>query len=156
MASEPLWTDADSVYMRRALALAQQARSAGEVPVGAVLVLNDQVAGEGLNCPIGTHDPTAHAEIRAIRNAAEREHNYRLSGATLYVSLEPCVMCAGAILAARIKRLVFAARDIRFGAVRSIFRLADSDLQNHQVQIEEGLLAPEAAELLRDFFKHRR
>lgn len=152
----PTWTDADLVYMRRALELAQQARSAGEVPVGAVLLLNGHVLAEGCNAPVASHDPTAHAEIRAIRAAAEREQNYRLPGATLYVSLEPCVMCAGAIVAARIKRLVFAARDIRFGAVRSIFRIADSDLQNHKVRIDEGLLAPEASELLLDFFKHRR
>lgn len=142
--------------MRRALALAEQARGAGEVPVGAVVVVNKEVAGEGWNCPVATHDPTAHAEIRAIRAAAEREQNYRLPGSTLYVSLEPCVMCAGAIVAARIERLVFATRDIRFGGVRSVFRVADSELQNHQVQIEEGLLAAEAAELLIDFFKNKR
>jgi len=146
----------DSAFMRRALELAAQALLAGEVPVGAVLVVDGEVVGEGWNCPISSHDPTAHAEIRALRSAAERLGNYRLPGSTLYVTLEPCVMCAGAIVAARVERLVFAARDIRYGGVRSLFRLADSDLQNHQVRIEEGLLAAEAGVLLIDFFKTRR
>jgi len=146
----------DDIFMLRALELARQAGAAGEVPVGAALVSNGEIIGEGWNCPIATHDPTAHAEIQALRAAARRENNYRLTGATLYVTLEPCVMCAGAIVAARIERLVFAARDIRFGAVRSLFRLADSDLQNHQVQVEEGLRAAEAAQLLQEFFKAKR
>jgi tRNA(adenine34) deaminase len=146
----------DDIFMLRALELARQAAAAGEVPVGAVLVRHKEIAGEGWNCPIAMNDPTAHAEIRALRAAAGRERNYRLPDATLYVTLEPCVMCAGAIVAARVERLVFAARDIRFGGVRSLFRLADSDLQNHQVKVEEGLRAAEAAELLREFFKKRR
>ena len=150
------WTDADLGFMRRALALAATACEAGEVPVGAVLVLNGEAAGEGWNCPVASHDPTAHAEIRALRAAAERFRNYRLPGSTLYVTLEPCVMCAGAMLLARVERLVFAARDIRFGGVRSVFRVADSQLQNHQVRVEEGLLAPDAAGLLTDFFVRRR
>lgn len=150
------WNEVDYVFMRRAIALAQEARAAGEVPVGAVLILDGQIAGEGCNAPIASHDPTAHAEILALRAAAEHERNYRLPGSSLYVTLEPCVMCAGAIVAARVERLVFGARDIRFGGVRSVFKLADSDLQNHRVRIEEGLLAAEASELLAGFFRERR
>ncbi len=142
--------------MRRALALAEQAKAQGEIPVGAVLVQGETVIGEGWNRPISTSDPTAHAEIVALREAARRIKNYRLGGTTLYVTLEPCAMCAGAIVAARIERLVFAARDLRFGAVRSKFRLADSDLLNHRVRVEEGLLAADAAELLAGFFADRR
>jgi tRNA(adenine34) deaminase len=142
--------------MRMALELAQRARAEGEVPVGAVLVSGDDVAGQGWNRPIGSGDPTWHAEIAALRKAAVRLGNYRLAGSTLYVTLEPCVMCAGAMVLARVERLVFGARDLRFGAVRSKFRLADSELLNHQVRVEEGLLAVEAASLLADFFKERR
>jgi tRNA(adenine34) deaminase len=156
MSVVPYWSEADVAFMRRALALAQQARAGDEVPVGALLVLNGKVKGEGWNCSVATNDPTAHAEIRALRAAAQYERNYRLPGSTLYVTLEPCVMCAGALVVARVERLVFAARDIRFGGVRSVFRLADSDLQNHQMQIEEGLLGAEAGELLADFFRVRR
>ncbi len=136
--------------------LAEQAQEAGEVPVGAVLVRDGRIAGEGWNAPIASHDPTAHAEIVALRAGAQCEQNYRLPGSSLYVTLEPCVMCTGAIVAARVERLVFAARDIRFGAVRSRFRLADSDLQNHQVKVAEGLLAAEAGELLMRFFQRLR
>ena len=142
--------------MRRALSLAKQAARAGEVPVGAVLMQGTTVIAEGWNHPIASNDPTSHAELEALRAAARKLGNYRLSGSTLYVTLEPCVMCAGAIVLSRIERLVFAARDVRFGAVRSKFRLADSDLLNHCVQIEEGLLAAEAAELLAQFFRERR
>lgn len=142
--------------MHEALSLALHAEAAGEVPVGAVLVQNGIVTGEGWNRPIAANDPTSHAEMEAIRAAARRTGNYRLPDATLYVTLEPCVMCAGAIVAARIRRLVFAARDLRFGGVRSKFRLADSDLLNHRVQVEEGLLGAESAELLGNFFRKRR
>jgi len=142
--------------MRQALALAGRAQAAGEVPVGAVLVQGGAVIGSGWNRPVSTADPTSHAEIEAIRAAALHINNYRLEGATLYVSLEPCVMCAGAIVTARIDRLVFAARDLRFGGVRSKFRLADSDLLNHRVKVEEGLLAAESAELLGYFFRQHR
>ncbi len=151
-----LWSERDDAFMRRALELAQRAAAAGEVPVGAVVVRAGEILGEGWNCPVGTHDPTAHAEIRAMRAAALRAQNYRLTGATLYVTLEPCVMCAGTIVAARVERLVFGARDIRFGGVRSVFALADSELQNHRVKVEEGLRGVEAAELLREFFAGRR
>jgi len=146
----------DEDYMRRALSLARQAEAAGEVPVGAVVVQDESVIGEGWNHPISCNDPTSHAEIEAIRRAAAHTGNYRLINATLYVTLEPCVMCAGAIVSARISRLVFAARDLRFGAVRSKFRLVDSPLLNHRVEVEEGLLAVEAVELLADFFQKRR
>lgn len=142
--------------MREALALARKAAEAGEIPVGAVLVSNGQIIGRGANKSITINDPTAHAEMEALRQASSALNNYRLAGCTLYVTLEPCVMCAGAIVIARIDRLVFAARDLRFGAVRSKFRLADSDLLNHKVEVEEGLLAAESAELLTQFFRERR
>jgi tRNA(adenine34) deaminase len=154
--SEDRWSETDRNFMRRALELATQAEALGEVPVGAVLVSRDAVVGEGWNCPIATQDPSAHAEMRALRQAAGRLGNYRLPGSTLYVTLEPCAMCAGALVTARVERLVFAARDLRFGAVRSKFRLADSELLNHRLQVEEGLLAVAAAELLTRFFDERR
>lgn len=142
--------------MRQALELARKAAAAGEVPVGAVLVHEGLVLGEGWNRPISSTDPTSHAEIEALRQTAARLGNYRLPGSTLYVTLEPCVMCAGAITAARVERLVFAARDLRFGAIRSKFCLADSEMLNHRVQVEEGLFAVEAAALLERFFQERR
>jgi tRNA(adenine34) deaminase len=150
------WSAADRAWMQKALALASRAGAAGEVPVGAVLVIDGAVAGEGWNRPIQTNDPTAHAEIEAIRMAGGALRNYRLAGSTLYVTLEPCAMCAGALVNARVERLVFAARDIRFGAVRSMFRVADSELLNHRVRVEEGLLGAEAAAMLRLFFETRR
>jgi tRNA(adenine34) deaminase len=147
----------DEEFMREALRLARQAALSGEVPVGAVLVTaTGEIAGRGSNSPIARHDPTAHAEILALREAAAIAHNYRLEGATLYCTLEPCVMCAGALVAARVARLVFGARDLRFGGVRSKFQAADSSLLNHQVQIDEGLLAVECVTLLRNFFEPRR
>jgi tRNA(adenine34) deaminase len=152
----PIWSDADFRFMRSALALAAQAEAAGEVPVGAVLVIGNEIVGEGYNRPIASSDPTAHAEIEALRSAAIRLANYRLPGSILYVTLEPCVMCVGAMLIARVDRLVFAARDLRFGAVRSKFGLGDSGLLNHRVRVEEGLLAVEAADLLTRFFQSRR
>jgi tRNA(adenine34) deaminase len=147
---------ADEQYMKRALALAREAETNGEVPVGAVLVSGGVIAGEGFNQPIGRNDPTAHAEIQALRAAAASACNYRLPGSTLYVTLEPCLMCTGALIAARVDRLVFAARDIRFGAVRSKFRAADSGLLNHNVQVEEGLLSADAAGLITEFYQKRR
>ena len=142
--------------MRMALSLAQEARLAGEVPVGAVLVLDDQVIGCGRNGPIERCDPTAHAEILALREAAAFTGNYRLERTTLYTTLEPCVMCAGALVAARVERLVFGARDLRFGGVRSKFRLADAEVLNHRLVIEEGVLGAECAELMQRFFAERR
>ena len=142
--------------MQKALALAKRAEAEGEVPVGAVLVVDGALSGEGWNRPIQANDPTAHAEMEAIRMAAGALTNYRLPGSTLYVTLEPCAMCAGAIVNARVERLIFAARDIRFGALRSVFRLADSELLNHRVRVEEGLLAVDAAEMLKRFFEQKR
>jgi len=142
--------------MREALALARESAGAGEVPVGAIIVIDGQIVGRGANTPIALHDPTAHAEILAIRQAAAALANYRLPGATLYCTLEPCVMCAGALVTARIERLVFGARDLRFGGVRSKFQIADSPLLNHQMEIVEGVLAVECVELLREFFDVQR
>jgi len=146
----------DEQFMREALRLAREGAEAGEVPVGAVVVIEDEIAGGAWNAPISRNDPTAHAEILAIREAAAKAGNYRLTGATLYCTLEPCVMCAGALVAARIGRLVFAVRDLRFGGVRSKFQLADSDILNHQMEVVEGVLATESVELLRGFFAGRR
>lgn len=154
--NDPVQTIADRTFMRAALDLARQAERLGEVPVGAVVVADGAVIGEGWNRPIAAADPSAHAEMGALRQAAARRNNYRLPGATLYVTLEPCVMCAGALVLARIERLVFAARDLRFGGVRSKFRLADSELLNHRVRVEEGLLAAEAGEMLQQFFQGKR
>jgi tRNA(adenine34) deaminase len=146
----------DEMFMREALQLARQAEAAGEVPVGAVVVVGEEIAGRGFNQPIGRKDPTAHAEILALREAALRMENYRLENAELFVTLEPCIMCAGALVQARVRRLVFGGRDLRFGGVRSKFRLADSDLLNHQVQVEEGLLAADCVSLLEAFFRLKR
>ena len=143
-------------FMQQALELARGAQERGEVPVGAVVVLDGKVIGRGANAPIGGNDPTAHAEILALRQAAQAIGNYRLERATLYCTIEPCVMCAGALVAARISTLVFGARDIRFGGVRSKFRIADSEILNHRVEIVEGVLGFECAQLLREFFERRR
>ncbi len=149
-------TEDDLRFMRRALALAQEAERQGEVPVGAVVVFEGEIVGEGFNAPISEHDPTAHAEIRALRAAARRLGNYRLPGTTLYVTLEPCVMCAGAMIHARIQRLVYGARDPRTGAAGSVFHIADSEQHNHRLAITGGVLAEESAELLQSFFRARR
>jgi tRNA(adenine34) deaminase len=146
----------DDDYMREALKLARRAANADEVPVGAVIVLRGEVIGAAGNSPIKSLDATAHAEVNAIRQACAAVGNYRLEGADLYCTLEPCAMCAGAIVNARIRRLVFGARDLRFGGVRSKFRIADSELLNHRVEVVEGVLGPECAELLREFFLRRR
>jgi tRNA(adenine34) deaminase len=146
----------DEFFMQEALALAREAERAGEVPVGAVLVQDGIILGRGFNSPISRNDPTAHAEIQALRQAAGAARNYRLEGAVLYVTLEPCVMCAGAAVAARIARLVFGSRDLRFGGVRSKFRIADSELLNHQVEIVEGVLATECTERMQSFFAAKR
>lgn len=143
-------------YMRAALDEANFAAAAGEVPVGAVLVVGGRIIARAHNSPIATHDPTAHAEMNLIRSAAQSLRNYRLDDAVLYSTLEPCVMCAGALVHARIHTLVFAARDLRFGGVRSKFQIADSDLLNHRIQVVEGILAAEATQLLQDFFRARR
>ena len=142
--------------MRAALQLAAEAGQTGEVPVGALVVSEGRIVGQGANAPIGRFDPTAHAEIVALRAAAQALGNYRLNGATLYVTMEPCVMCAGALVAARVRRLVFGTRDLRFGGVRSKFRVADSELLNHQVEVTEGVLAAECLALVQEFFRRRR
>lgn len=147
----------DEHWMRRAIAVARAGESAGEVPVGAVLV--DETGGwlaEAANAPIATHDPTAHAEILTLRAAAQKRGSYRLEGCTLYCTLEPCPMCAGALVHARLKRLVFGARDLRFGGVRSKFQIADSEMLNHRLEVEEGVLGAECTQLLVEFFKSRR
>jgi tRNA(adenine34) deaminase len=146
----------DEQWMRKALLLAREAEAAGEVPVGAVVVLGGEVTGRGFNRPMTSNDPTAHAEILALREAAARAGNYRLEGATIYSTLEPCVMCAGALVHARVSRLVFGGRDLRFGGVRSKFQLADSEILNHRIEIVEGVLAVECVELLETFFRARR
>jgi tRNA(adenine34) deaminase len=152
MSSEP----SDHLFMREALALARQAEANGEVPVGAVVVIEGEIIGRGFNSPISKSDPAAHAEILALREAGASLRNYRLEPVTLYATLEPCVMCAGALVTARVRRLVFGARDLRFGGVRSKFHLADSELLNHRVEIVEGVLAAECLELVKNFFRHRR
>jgi tRNA(adenine34) deaminase len=142
--------------MREALVLARDAAESGEVPVGCVIVAGGEMVAQGRNSPIALLDPTAHAEMIALRQAAIALSNYRLNDATLYCTLEPCPMCAGALVAARIHTLVFAARDLRFGGVRSKFQLADSPLLNHQVEVIEGVLGAESTALLQKFFNARR
>ena len=142
--------------MRRALELARHAEDAGEVPVGALVVLNDEVIGEGWNQPIAAHDPTAHAEIVALRAAAARMNNYRLADATLYVTLEPCAMCAGAIVQARVAHVVYGAADPKAGAAGSIFNLLESPALNHRARITGGILGRECGNRLTAFFQARR
>lgn len=146
----------DIVFMQRAYALAARAAVEGEVPVGAVLVLDGEIVGAGYNQPIAGHDPTAHAEILALREAADRLANYRIPGATLYCTLEPCAMCAGALMLARVARVVFATRDPRTGAAGSVFEVLTSDRLNHRILVEHGLMERECAEQLRAFFRARR
>jgi tRNA(adenine34) deaminase len=142
--------------MERALALARRAEAAGEVPVGAVLVHDQAVLGEGWNRPIGDCDPTAHAEMVALRDAALRAGNYRLPGSTLYVTLEPCTMCAGALVHARVSRVVYAAADPKGGAVENLFRVLDDARLNHRVAHLGGVLAGPAGALMKRFFAARR
>jgi tRNA(adenine34) deaminase len=146
----------DERHMREALELARNGADTGEVPVGAIVVLDGEVVGRGANSPIARSDPTAHAEILALREASLRLGNYRLENADIYCTLEPCVMCAGAMVHARVRRLIFGARDLRFGGVRSKFQVADSDVLNHRVDVVEGVLGAECSELLREFFAARR
>jgi tRNA(adenine34) deaminase len=149
--------DSDKRWMTHALDLARHAESReGEVPVGAVLVLDGRVIGEGWNRNIATSDPTAHAEVLALRDAGRRLGNYRFPGAELYVTLEPCAMCAGAIVHARIARVVFGAHDPKTGAAGSVFDLLQHERHNHRVEVREGVLGDEAGELLRGFFRARR
>ena len=146
----------DEHWMRQALELAAAARSEGEVPVGAVLVRDGVMIGEGYNQPIGRHDPTAHAEIQTLRQAALNAGNYRLPGTTLYVTLEPCPMCAGALVHARVARVVYAAPDPRTGAAGTVFDLLREPRLNHCAQVTGGVLEATSADLLRAFFRSRR
>ena len=153
----PVFSATDEQYMRRALQLAEHARDAeNEVPVGAVLVLREEIVGLGWNRNITLHDPTAHAEIMALRAAGEKLANYRISGATLYVTLEPCAMCGMALVHARIGRVVYGATDPKTGAAGSVFDTLISDRHNHRIQVEGGLLADESSRMLREFFRSRR
>lgn len=146
----------DAEFMTAALALAREASEAGEVPVGAVVVKAGQIIGAGFNAPISRHDPSAHAEIQAMRAAATVLGNYRLAGCTLFVTLEPCAMCAGAIMHARIERLVFGAADPKTGACGSVVNLFAEERLNHHTAVEAGLLAQQCGELLTNFFRERR
>ena len=142
--------------MSRALELARAAQATGEVPVGAVIVKDDDIIAEGFNKPISAHDPTAHAEIVTMRAAAEKLGSYRLLDTTLYVTLEPCAMCAGAMVHARVKNLVFGAKDPRAGAVGSVFNIAQHAALNHRIDVTSGVLADDCGTLLKDFFVSRR
>ncbi|MGK0673237.1 MAG: tRNA adenosine(34) deaminase TadA [Halothiobacillaceae bacterium] len=146
----------DTYWMEQALVRARRAEAEGEVPVGAVLVKDGLLVGEGWNRPIGTNDPTAHAEINALRDAAERLGNYRLPGTTLYVTLEPCPMCVGAMIHARVARVVFGAHDPKTGACGGAIDLVHHPSHNHHLVVDGGVLAEPAAELLRTFFRRRR
>jgi tRNA(adenine34) deaminase len=146
----------DEEYVRQALVLAQRARDSGEVPVGALVVVRGQVIGEGWNQPVRSHDPTAHAEIVALRAAAAHAGNYRLDSATLYVTLEPCAMCLGAAIHARVARLVFGAWDLKAGACGSVFDLTREPRLNHRLDVFGGVCAEECREILRRFFETRR
>jgi tRNA(adenine34) deaminase len=143
-------------WMQHALKLAEQAALQGEVPVGAVVVLNDEIIGEGFNQPISTSDPTAHAEIVALRNAAKKIGNYRLNEATLYVTIEPCLMCAGSLVHARIKKVVFGASEPKAGAVISAHNVLDNTKLNHMVEYQGGVLAEQCSQIISDFFKNKR
>lgn len=146
----------DHQFMQHAFEQAQLAAAAGEVPVGAVLVRDGQIISKAFNKPISNHDPSAHAEMLALREAAKAEQNYRLPGSTLYVTLEPCAMCSGAILHARVDRVVFGAPDPKTGAAGSVLDVFSSKLINHQTSIEGGVMGEECGQLLRSFFKERR
>ncbi len=146
----------DEKWMAYAISLAERAEAEGEVPVGAVLVSDGQIIGEGWNQPITTNDTTAHAEIQAIRSACKKRDNYRLPNTTLYISLEPCVMCAGAIVHARIDRVVYAAPEPKTGAAGSCVDVFSIEQLNHKVMVEQGILAEQSSDLLKRFFKLRR
>ena len=146
----------DQIYMQAAIALAKQAAENGEVPVGAVVVKNGKIIGRGSNAPIGLHDPSAHAEILALRDAAKNIGNYRLVDCTLYVTLEPCAMCAGAIQHSRIANLIYGASDPKTGACGSVINLMSEEKLNHHTTVTSGVLAEETGKILSDFFKQRR
>jgi tRNA(adenine34) deaminase len=146
----------DEAWMNVALSLAQQAAAIGEVPVGAVLVKSGEILGQGYNRPISTDDPTAHAEIAALRDAGQRLGNYRLPGTTLYVTLEPCTMCAGALIHARIERLVFGAFEPKAGVICSQNKLFEADYLNHNVEVTAGVLSAQCSIMISEFFSRRR
>ena len=148
--------DQDIKFMQRAMALASQAEQLGEIPVGAVLVRDGEIIGEGFNQAITRHDPTAHAEVMALRDAGVQVENYRLINTTLYVTLEPCVMCSGSLVHARVDRLVYGAKDYKTGAVESVMQLLRHDSHNHKVECIGGVLEQECSQQLSDFFKRRR
>lgn len=148
--------DDDARWMRHAVALAAAAAAAGEVPVGAVIIAGGEIIGEGANQPIASHDPTAHAEVIALRAACAAVANYRLPDATLYVTLEPCAMCSGAMLHARIARLVYGTADPNTGAAGSVIDVLDEPRFNHRVEVTGGILAEDCAQLLHTFFRQRR
>ena len=148
--------EAHQSFMRRAIELAQEAEREGEVPVGAVVVLDESIVGEGFNRPIASSDPSAHAEMVALREAAKRVGNYRLEGSCLYVTIEPCMMCCGALIHARVGHLVFGARESRAGAVVSNAKLLQSAWLNHRLEVTEGVLAEECGDIMREFFRARR
>lgn len=150
------FSEAESKFMRRAIELANIANSHNEIPVGAVIVCNGEIVGEGFNQSIMNNDPSAHAEMVAIRDAGKRLQNYRLLDCTLYVTLEPCPMCAGLLVHSRINRLVFASQDLKTGAAGSAFSLLNHEKHNHQVVVSSGLLAEECSDMLSAFFKRRR
>ncbi|MEC7875583.1 MAG: tRNA adenosine(34) deaminase TadA [Pseudomonadota bacterium] len=146
----------DEEWMQHAFQLAKKSKEHDEVPVGAIVVYEDEIIGKGWNQPILSHDPTAHAEMMALKNAGEKIGNYRLPKSTMYVTLEPCVMCAGAIVHARIARLVYAVDDEKTGACGSVFNMVQTDKLNHRVRIEKGVLEKECRTLIQDFFKEKR
>lgn len=148
--------DSDIDFMQRAIELAKHAEKNNEVPIGAVVVLNNEIIGEGWNCPIKTHDPTMHAEIMALRNAANKIKNYRLVETSLYVTLEPCLMCVGAMLHARIKRLIFGARDPKTGAIVSTMQILDENKFNHKIEYIGDILGDDCGKILSEFFQKRR
>ncbi|TKB04885.1 tRNA adenosine(34) deaminase TadA [Alteromonas portus] len=156
IAIEDKAAEEDVKWMKHALTLADKAESIGEVPVGACVVLNGELIGEGFNTPITDNDPSAHAELRAVKAAASAVQNYRLIDATLYVTLEPCSMCAGMLVHARVKRVVFGAKDAKTGAAGSVMNLLQHPALNHQVEVVSGVLAEECANKLSDFFRKRR
>jgi tRNA(adenine34) deaminase len=147
---------ADEQWMRRALELARHAENLGEVPVGAVLVGRDGLVAEGRNAPVASLDPTAHAEIQALRAAGKALHNYRLPGTTLYVTMEPCPMCAGALVHARVSRLVFGVQDFRAGAAGTVFDIVRAPEVNHRLEVTGGVLESECRKLMQNFFRARR
>lgn len=143
-------------WMREALEEAQRAKAEGEVPVGAIILINEKIVGRGHNHSVRSHDPTAHAEVLALRHAAHSMRNYRLPGSILVVTIEPCLMCVGALIHARVDEIVFGAADPKAGAVQSVFQMANVPQLNHQISVTPGVLADECGGLLRDFFEARR